>query len=291
MRGARLVVFCLLALAFRAAGEEPSDEIKIRIKWWELHHREYTPNTYNGPVVQSPSVTVSNAVDRTGSENDPLVRDFVARGYFLLGALHTKREMAPLSPAEILAFQKALRSTRVEFVDTELFDNEGKRVVAIMIPDPSSPRLKVIRVYRYDWTESQRLGVDLVRLVFHEYLRVIAKPDENYVTAIQLLVTERDFQKRRVESPECLSGERKSAHISLNISSSYAYAQSPSYVEGRAFDSQVPTSFRVFNASRVCTSQAYRFAVSIGNFTKTVFLYGGDSITVFVPDGQEIYRP
>src|SRR5262249_9179663 len=136
-----------------------------------------------------------------------------------------------------------------------------------------------------EWERSERLGVDLVCLVFHEYLRVIKKYDDRYVVSLQLTVTEKDYQRWSGRLSECLSGQFQRVVISFNISSDYPLRCSTSYVNRSAFDSEVPTTFRVYRSQSLCTSTPYRFELLMGDFSKTVYLQGSDHLTVRVPSG------
>lgn len=126
---------------------------------------------------------------RTGQEGhggDALAAEFVATGWQVEQYLEGSTDLgADFTAGDLLAFQDALRATRVDTVTFELEDSIGDRVDARVIRDPlrkgtrAAPRY-VIQINRdafYRWVKK---GAALHRLVFHEYLWVMGKDDENY---------------------------------------------------------------------------------------------------------------
>lgn len=284
----RLMLCCLvLGILLPLAGaEDLHEEIEARIRRWQSQSAQYTesPNTRGS----GPSLTAIYANDRTGLGTDPLVEEFLKRGYYLLDALKTRRNMAPLTETETAAFRDAVRLSKITFVDHELVDNTGKRVSAVTDPDAQNPNLRNIQVYRKDWEEGARLGADLTKIVFHEYLRAIGKFDDNYIVSSGLTVSERDFKKTFVATAGCVSGKIGPAQLSFNLPIDSAYSRAVVYVNGLALYDQ--TSFRTAQTTPLCSAKAYRFDVRIYDYTQTFYLYGGDNLIVKAPSGEEFYN-
>jgi len=112
---------------------------------------------------------------------DPLAAEFIARGYYIyakLASLEGRDRI--LDQAELALFSAALKETRIQLTTAQLVD-QGGVVSAKTIDDPLHPGKKLIQLNRIAWKELlQKDRIDLNRFVFHEYLRAIAKDDENY---------------------------------------------------------------------------------------------------------------
>lgn len=279
-----LIIFALAVFSI-AKADDVNDELEHLKTKWRKSFPQYTPGASVPPATFFPSPTRRYEKERPRIDVDPLVGEFLARGYFALDALEKDRKIALLNDAEIIKFHEALRVTAVEFVDEQLFDNEQKRVGAVTEPNPDEPALKRIRVNRQDWIEGKRGNPDLLRLVLHEYLRVIGKFDDNYVLSVRLLTTEEDFQKQRIDFPQCISGKTARAHILLNVA---AETDLPVYVNGEVIPDN--TAFRQVATPPLCTSRSHPFRLKLGAYTQTVFLYGGDEIMIRLPSGEEFYR-
>lgn len=112
---------------------------------------------------------------------DQLASIFVAKGYRVyLRLTEMDPTVSPLPAAGIARFLAALNDTRVDPVDHPLMDSQGDVVAARTGPDPLRPGHMVIELDRKRWEEWFSKGVDVYRLVFHEYLWAIGEDDANY---------------------------------------------------------------------------------------------------------------
>jgi hypothetical protein len=74
----------------------------------------------------------------------------------------------------------AIAVTRIDVVDTELFDRFGNAVDCRTIDDPRQSDKKLVQLNRSRMDALFSRGARLERLVLHEYLHVLGVPDENY---------------------------------------------------------------------------------------------------------------
>jgi hypothetical protein len=146
----------------------------------------------------------------------------------------------------------------------------------------------LIQVYRKDWQESARLGADLTLFVFHEYLRAIDKFDDEYVLSRELTISEKDYRRTFRALPDCVSGEQKPASISVNLPIGTAYEAAVVTVNGYTIGGS--SIFRSARTAPLCTARAYRFDIVVADYRKTVYLYGGDEITIMAPSDREYYK-
>jgi hypothetical protein len=135
-----------------------------------------------------------------GHGGDPAAAEFVAKAWKLYNRLMAFNELYPdVTDADLDTLRAAIEATRVEAVPYQLQDHIGNVVVARVIPDPlrpvpaGQPQPQVIQVNRHGLYEFLRHGIDLTRLVLHEYLWVIGKNDENYRISGRLDLSDPDI--------------------------------------------------------------------------------------------------
>ena len=140
--------------------------------------------------------TLASAPAQAGQEGhggDPLAAEFVAKGWQLYEHLAMHNDLAPdLTFTDLEHLKSVLKTTRIEPVDYDLYDEYGASVQARVLPDPliapkpSHQTPLVIQVNRPGLYEFLRNGQDLSRLVLHEYLWIIGKDDANYKISSRL---------------------------------------------------------------------------------------------------------
>lgn len=223
----------------------------------------------------------AQAGDRGGTGGDPLAADFVARGHFLVSSLQTGADRGLLAPPTVVRFEEALRTARVEFVDSALPNGWWQ-----VVDDPTDPKYRLIQVYRADWKTSVRLNVDLLRPVFQAYLKAIDVSDEGDRLVDKLKLNERDYQNRARVSPDCPTGRFEPVKITFTLASHFDGLRSPLYINGADFDPGDRTSHRTFNSQRLCTTVFHKWIISVGSFTRELELRGGERVILEIPGGK-----
>ena len=133
-------------------------------------------------VSLTPGLSEARNGNEIGNGGNLVAQEFIARGYVVhsyLSQLPAGKQI--LTPAQLVTFEKALKVTRVEALDEQLYDHLGAPVDARTIDDPKMPGQKMVQLNNQAWKDILDSRQGVYKLVFHEYLWVIGLDDTNYV--------------------------------------------------------------------------------------------------------------
>ncbi len=130
------------------------------------------------------------AGDRVGNGGDRIAAEFISRGYFLADRIESEL----ISPKNRQDLLRAVQDTPVQVVNHDTIDIFGRIVDAIVIDDPIGPG-KLIQLNRAAWTRNFESTSGVLRLVLHEYLRVMDIDDDQYRISSQLNLADNDHSR------------------------------------------------------------------------------------------------
>jgi hypothetical protein len=125
--------------------------------------------------------TTSASAQHVSNGGNFISTEFITRARLIYNYLDERPDHAVNKKINLQTFQKAINSTVVEVSSTlKPLDTLGREADAVVLPYPcSSIGTCKIFLRREFWNKALRSNTDIYRLIFHEYLRVMGKHDEN----------------------------------------------------------------------------------------------------------------
>ena len=107
--------------------------------------------------------------------------EFITRARLIYNYLEERPDHAVLRKIDLGTLQRAINGTVVEVSQSlKPLDSLGREADALVLPYPCNG-IGLCKIYlrREFWNKALRSNADIYRLIFHEYLRVMGKHDEN----------------------------------------------------------------------------------------------------------------